>query len=346
MTESQFILDMEKKVLSGGEVTFDEALRLIETPRENYFQLYASANRIREAYCGDSVYLCGIVNAKSGACSENCSFCSQAAIHPTSIETYSLMDTEAMLKASHEAYHNGAKAFGIVTAWKGIKKGKVLDKICDTVRQIKAEGKVVPDLSLGIIDDPEVAIALAEAGAEEYNHNLETSRSFFKEICTTHDYDERVRTIQHVKNAGMRVCSGGIFGLGESPKQRVELAFEIKSLDVHNTPLNFYHHTDGNSVDITKVKEMEPLQALAIVSVFRFVLPGNILKIAGGREKILGDFQELMFMTGANSTMLGNYLTTKGRSSADDYALIARSGLKQAEEACCTPKFRKEAVLA
>ncbi len=334
MEDMHFILKMQDNVLAGDSITPEEALKLLDSKGSDALLLFSAANRIREKFTGNGIHICGIVNAKSGACSENCNFCSQSASHPTAIENYSLLDPDSLVDASRKAASNGAKAFGIVTAWKGIKKGKQLDIICEAIRKIKAEGRIVPDLSLGLIDDPEVAVTLAEAGAIEYNHNLESGPSFFPNICTTHSFQDRVTTIQNLKLAGLRICSGGIFGLGETNSQRIELAFELKKLDVQTTPLNFYHHTDGNAVTINNLEQIKPLEALTIVSVFRFVLPHNVIKIAGGRETTLKEFQSMMFLTGANSTMVGHYLTTSGRTPQDDLNVIKDSGLYVSEHAC------------
>ena len=333
----KFILAMEEKVLSGEAISSEEAVQLLNTQGADTLLLFSAAHRIREKFTGNGVHLCGIVNAKSGACSENCNFCSQSATHETSVDTYSLLDTDSILEASRTASGNGAKAFGIVTAWRGIKKGKTLDNICASIRKIKADGQIVPDLSLGLIEDPEVAWALAKAGAVEYNHNLEAGPSFFPNICTTHSFEDRVRTIQYIQQAGMRVCSGGIIGLGETKEQRVELAMELKKLNVQTTPINFYHHTDGNNVNVKSIEPIQPLEALGIVSVFRFILPTNTIKIAGGRESTLGEFQSMMFMTGANSTMVGHYLTTSGRKAENDIKLIEDCGLYVSEHSCSTP---------
>jgi len=339
-----FILQQEDKVLAGEDLLYEEACQLMQAKGSDLFLLFSSANRIREQFCGNGVHLCGIVNAKSGACSENCNFCSQSAFHDTGIDTYSLLDPDSMLKASRLAAENGAKAFGIVTAWRGIKKGKALDTICESIRKIKAEGRIVPDLSLGLIEDPEVALELANSGAVEYNHNLEAGPSFFPQICTTHSFEDRVRTIQNVKKAGMRVCCGGIFGLGETDDQRVELAFEIKKLEVETVPMNFYLHTQGNQVNMSKIKKLPPLEALKIVAMFRFILPTVTLKIAGGREDTLGEFQSMMFLTGANSTMVGHYLTTSGRTPEDDIELIKNSGLFVQEHACSSKALEATSI--
>ena len=332
-----FILACEKKVLSGGEVTLDEAEKLLEARGSDQLLLFSSANRIRETFNGTGVHLCGIVNAKSGACSENCTFCSQSVVHDTGIDTYNLLDPDSITVAAKQAADNGARAFGIVTAWRGIKKGKGLDQICAAIQKIKDQGLIVPDLSLGLIEDQEVADTLAAAGAVEYNHNLEASPSFFSNICTTQTFEDRVKTIKHIQAAGMKVCSGGIVGLGENNRQRAELAFELKKLDIRTVPINFYNHTEGNNVDVKKIGPLNPLEALQIVSVFRFILPKAIIKIAGGRETTLGEFQSMMYLTGANSSMVGHYLTTGGRKPEDDLKLIEDSGLSHCEHGCASP---------
>jgi len=332
----KFILRCEEKVLNGGGLELDEAEKLLSATGSDQLLLFSAANRIREKFCGSGIHLCGIVNAKSGACSENCNFCSQSVANDTGIDTYSLLDPDSIAKAAGEAAQNGAKAFGIVTAWRGIKKGKGLDQICTAIKKIKEQGLIVPDLSLGLIEDQEVANALALAGAIEYNHNLEASPSFFSKICTTHSFEDRVNTIKYVQAAGMQVCSGGIMGLGESDRQRAELAYELKKLHIRTVPINFYNHTEGNQVDYTNIGPLNPLKALQIVSVFRFILPEAIIKIAGGRETILGEFQSMMYLTGANSSMVGHYLTTGGRKPEDDINLIKTCGLEHCEHGCGT----------
>ncbi|MFC1586096.1 biotin synthase BioB [Fibrobacterota bacterium] len=319
---------MEKKVLDGAEISPAEALDLMKAEGPDLMSLFASAGRIREKFCGRRVHLCGIVNAKSGVCPEDCAFCSQSIHHNTDVPEYRLMDSGTILEASRKAVKDGAGAFGIVTAWRGIRKGGDLDNICEALRNISDEGRVEPHVSLGIIEDPEVARMLADAGALEYNINLETARSFFPSICMTHSHADRVSTVRYVKAAGMRVCCGGILGLGESPEQRVELAMELRELKVDTVPLNFYHHQEGNRVELAKVKKMQPLEALKIAAVFRHILPSAVLKIAGGRETTLGEFQCMMFLAGLNSTMVGNYLTTAGRDAMMDVALVEQSGLR------------------
>ncbi len=325
---------LEERVLAGESLSVDDVLPLFDAEGPDLMSLFASANRIRHEMAGDDVHLCGIVNAKSGACSENCIYCAQSASHATGVEVYSLMEEDALVEASETALQNGAQAFGIVTAWRGIKKGKALDTICNAIRRIRDEGKVIPDLSLGIIDDPEVPRLLVEAGAVEYNHNLEAAPSFYPNLCSTHTFEERVRTIKLCKDSGMRICSGGIFGLGENNEQRIELALELRNLDVDTVPLNFYNHTPGNNVNLEKVGKLSAMEALRIVSVFRFLLPSKVIKVAGGREITLGHLQPMMFLAGANSTMIGHYLTTSGRTPQDDLDMIAQCGLSVSERSC------------
>jgi biotin synthase len=328
------ILELENQVISGSEVSFDEAVRLLKADNDNFMFLFASANRIRRHYCGDDIHLCGIVNAKSGACSEDCVFCAQSARHETGVTAYSLMNSEAILRAAKKAEANGARSFGIVAAWRGIREGEALDSICRAIRRIKKETSLVPDVSLGLIDSPNVARRLGEAGAGEYNINLEAGPGFFPKLCSTHAFEERVKTIEYIKRAGMRVCCGGIMGLGETVEQRVELAMELRKLNVDTVPLNFYHHVEGNPVDVEATSPLGPLEALKTVAVFRFILPKTTLKIAGGRETTLGEFQSMMFLTGANATMVGHYLTTKGRNAEEDLALIRECGMKVSMKGC------------
>jgi biotin synthase len=232
--------------------------------------------------------------------------------------------------AAERAAREGAGRFGIVTATKALTRGTFLDTVLESVRRIKAEGKVQPDASLGIIYEPEIAVMLKEAGLGEFNHNLETSRRYFGEICTTHTYDERLNTLKYLKAAGIMVCSGGIFGMGESWEDRVDLALELRGVGVDTVPMNFLHRIDGTPLE--KMEPMEPLEVLHCIALFRLLLPQTEIKVAGGREVNLRSLQPLMFSSGANSTMVGNYLTTRGWNAAKDHEMIADLGLRVACE--------------
>ncbi len=321
-----FIRRMEEKAIAGERLTYEEGCRLISASGPDILDLIASANRVRHHYWGDQVNLCSIVNAKSGNCSENCNFCSQSAYHDTGVPTYPLMDAPGLLKAAQEAGSNGAGAFGIVVAWWGLREGRELEAILQRIRELVAAGHTRTDASLGIIADRKIAFKLREAGLAYYNHNLETAQSHFPKICTTHTYDDRVRTIQYCKEAGIRICSGGIFGMGEVLEQRVELAVALQELDVDVVPLNFLHAIKGTPFE--EIPPLRPMEILKIIAVYRLMLPSKDIMTAGGREVHLRDLQSWMFAAGASHTLIGNYLTTSGRKPEDDLKMIEDLNLR------------------
>ena len=320
-----FIRSMEDKALLGTRVTYDEGCSLLKVSGPDIMDLIASANRVRHHYWGDTVHLCSIVNAKAGNCPENCNFCAQSAFHNTDIPTYPLMDAEGLQKAADEALGHKAEAFGIVAAWRGLREGKDLEQVLERLRELSAGGKIRIDASLGIIEDPKIAFKLKEAGVAYYNHNLETARSFFPSVCTTHTYDHRVKTIEYCKAAGIRICCGGIFGMGETIDQRIELAVALQELDVDVVPLNFLHPVSGTPFE--KNPPLKPMEILKIIAVFRLMLPSKDIMTAGGRELHLRDLQSWMFTAGASHTLIGNYLTTTGRNPQDDLTMIDDLGL-------------------
>ena len=316
-----WLTTLTERVLGGGDVTPDEALRLLSAEGADAFDLFAAANRVREAFQGTDVHLCSIVNAKSGHCSEDCGFCSQSAHFDSPIPDYTLVERDEVVRHAEAAKERGAQALGIVAAWKGLKKGAQLDAVLECVRAAASVEGVHADASLGLIDDPDVAAQLAEAGLHTYNHNLETSRGHFGEVCKTHSYDDRITTLRLLKQAGMRTCSGGVFGMGEGLPDRVELAFELKELGVDVIPLNFLNPMEGTPM--ANAPLLRPMDALRTISMFRFVNPRKEIMVAGGREVTLRELQPLMFVAGASATMAGDYLTSGGRSTADDWRLIS-----------------------
>lgn len=319
------IKELEFKAAENHPLEFDEAIFLSNLHDLDIFDLIASANRIREKFKGKKISLCSIVNAKSGRCPEDCIFCSQSDHYKTNIREYPLLKSEEMLERAEEALSQGAHKFGIVTSGKTITSEQELDEICNTIKKLKKAGKIHRCASLGILSRIEL-LKLKEAGLEEYHHNLETARSYFPDICTTHDYEEDVETVRIAKSLGLRTCCGGIFGLGESPEQRIELAFTLMELDVNSVPLNFLHPIKGTKAE--NFPPLKPLEILKIIAIYRFLLPTKDIKIAGGREHNLRDLQSMIFAAGANSTMLGNYLTTKGRAYQDDLQMIKDLGLE------------------
>ncbi|MEK7286116.1 MAG: biotin synthase BioB [Nitrospirota bacterium] len=320
-----FIRAMEEKAILGIRIGYDEGVRLLQASGPDILDLISSANRVRHHYWGNTVHLCSIVNAKSGHCPENCNFCAQSAFHNTDIPTYPLMDAEGMQKAADEAAGFHAEAFGIVAAWRGLREGKDLEQVLERLRELSKGGKIRIDASLGIIEDPKIAVRLKEAGVAYYNHNLETARSFFPQVCTTHTYDDRVRTIEYCKSAGIKICCGGIFGMGENVDQRIEMAVALQELDVDVVPLNFLHPVAGTPFE--KNPPLKPMEILKIIAVYRLMLPSKDIMTAGGRELHLRDLQSWMFTAGASHTLIGNYLTTTGRNPQDDLTMIDDLGL-------------------
>jgi len=328
-TNHDRIAELSRRVLGGGEITRVEALWLFNLEKtSDIFDLLSWANRIREHFKGNKVHLCSIVNIKSGGCSENCRFCAQSAAYQTESPRYGLIEAEPIQTAAEEAHANGVTALGLVAAWRGLEEGPVLDEICHHFEQLKSSGKARPDASLGMIKNQSVADRLKAAGCECYNHNLESSRSFFPQVCTTHTYDERVQTIRHLKQAGIKICSGGILGMGETREDRCELAFSLKELGAHVVPINILNPIPG-----TPFGHNPPLPAMEIlksIACFRFILPRQEIKIAGGRTVNLRDVQSLVFMAGASALMVGNYLTTLNQPVEKDLQMLKDLGLDAA----------------
>lgn len=325
-TISERIRTLGQRVLEGGRISRDEALFLFNLESTaDIFDLLAWANRIREHFKGNQVHLCSIVNAKAGGCSENCKFCSQSAAYQTGSPRYGFVDPEPALEAAAEAGRNNVTALGLVAAWKGLNEGPMLDEVCDRVRELKAQGQVRVDVSLGIIKSPVVAERLKAAGVECYGHNLESSRRFFPEHCSTHGFEDRLQTIRHLKNAGIRICSGGIIGMGETREDRCDLALELREIGANVVPINFLNPIEGTPFE--KLSPIPPLEALKTIACFRFLLPRQEIMVAGGRTKNLRDLQSLIFAAGASALMVGNYLTTLNRPVEEDLKMIADLGL-------------------
>jgi biotin synthase len=319
MENRTFIQQISEKVLAGEVVAAADAVRLSAVDGSDLYLLFAEASRIREHFKGSGASLCSIINAKSGRCPENCAFCAQSASHSTNAQVYPLVDEEEIVSCARSAEQNGARCYGIITSGTGIAPGAELDKICRAVRRIKDETGIDPSCSLGILD-VKTALLLKQAGMVTYHHNLETSRSFFPSICTTHDYEDDVQTIRSVKQAGLKVCCGGIFGLGENFDHRVELADTLRELDVDTVPINFLNPVEGTP--LADADFLTPLECLKIIAIYRFMLPEKNLTVCGGREKNLRELQSWIFLAGASGMMTGNYLTTPGRDPQQDRQML------------------------
>ncbi|MGI8967165.1 MAG: biotin synthase BioB, partial [Limisphaerales bacterium] len=274
---------------------------------------------------GNKIHLCSIVNAKAGACSENCSFCAQSSFHQTDSPKYGFVDPQPVFEAAQEANKNGVTAVGIVAAWKGLNEGPMLDEVCDRIRDLAHTGKTRPDASLGLIKNQNVANRLKEAGLECYGHNLESSARFFPKHCTTHTYEDRVKTIGYLKGAGIKICSGGIIGMGETREDRCELAFSLKEIGANVVPINILNPIKGTPFE--NVPPLAPLEILKTIACFRFILPRQEIMIAGGRTVNLRDLQSMIFMAGASALMVGNYLTTLNQPVEKDLQMLKDLGL-------------------
>src|SRR5438094_189626 len=242
----QRIAELGQRVLTGGLLARTEADWLFELESAaDIFDLMSWANRIREHFKGKKIHLCSIVNAKAGACSENCKFCAQSAAYQTDSPRYGFIEPEPVLEAAEEAQRNGVTAVGLVAAWRGLKEGPMLDEVCERISQLAGSGKARPDASLGIIESQRVADRLKDAGLECYGHNLESSRRFFPNHCTSHTYEDRLGTIGYLKKAGIRICSGGIIGMGETREDRCDMAFALREAGANVVPINILNPIKG-----------------------------------------------------------------------------------------------------
>lgn len=308
-----------ERILNGGTLSAGEALELATLSGSDLFELFVAAQRIKEHFVGNRVRLCSIINAKSGICAEDCAFCAQSVHHRTDAPVHPLADEARIVAAARSAQQAGSGCFGIVTSGTAITNSDELERICSALGTIRAQLDISPSCSLGLLD-LQTARRLKAAGAVTYHHNLETARSFFPSICTTHDYEQDVATIQNAKAAGLRVCCGGIFGMGETVEQRIELAFTLRELEVDSVPMNFLNPIPGTR--LAEADFITPLECLQTIALFRLILPARKLTICGGRERNLRDLQSWMFLAGASGTMIGNYLTTSGRDEAQDRQML------------------------
>ena len=305
--------------LTGAPLSMDDGLTILNAKGADFTALLAAAHHLKEQSFGDRLELCSIINAKSGLCPENCAFCAQSAHYATNTPIYPLVSREKILAAAQQADKDGTSCFGIVTSGTNLEKSTELPEVLAAIQDIRSSTSVKPSASLGIIDSA-TAAALAEAGCVTYHHNLETARSFFPTICTTHDYEEDVSTVRVAKEAGMQVCSGGIFGLGESLEQRVEMAQTLAELQVDSVPLNFLNPVPGTPLG--QQNDLTPLDCLRIIALYRFALPRQRITVCGGRLVNLRDLQGMIMFAGASGVMVGNYLTTQGRQLCDDLTMF------------------------
>ena len=315
---------VRREAMSGAGIGPGDAVAVLGLPREALWRLLDVAEGVRRAFKGDAVCLCSIVNAKSGLCSEDCSFCSQSRVSTAGVEKYPLLREEEIVAAARDARARGAREFSIVGSGLAMRNPGELARVGDAIRRIRDEVGLETCVSLGTLSADDVAYLLSR-GLRSVHHNLETSRRFFPSMCTTHAYEDDVNAVRAAKAAGAWVCCGGIFGIGETDADRVELSMTLRELDVDSIPLNFLNPIPGTP--LAGMRDLTPFLCLKIVAMMRLCHPAREIIVCGGREVNLRDLQSLIFAAGATGTMAGNYLTTAGRPAADDVRMIEDLGL-------------------
>ncbi|MEG3436637.1 biotin synthase BioB [Pannus brasiliensis CCIBt3594] len=329
-----YLQQLAERIINGYRIDREEAIALTTIEgQENILLLCEAADRIRQACCGNTVDLCSIINIKSGNCSENCNFCSQSVYHPgQDSPIYGMKSREEIVESAKAAAAAGAKRFCLVSQGRGLKynspKSKEFEEILETVREIRENAGIKPCCALGELT-LEQAEALKEAGVTRYNHNLEASEDFYPNIVTTHTWQDRVETVKNLKAAGIQACTGGIIGMGESWGDRIDLALSLRELEVESVPINLLNPREGTPLG--HVPKLDPFTALQAIAIFRFILPRQILRYAGGREAIMGEMQNMGLKAGINAMLIGHYLTTLGQPAEQDRAMLASLGLSGGE---------------
>jgi len=299
-------------------LSLEELTRLAAVPDRSVPSLAALAHEVRLAWCGPTVEVEGILSAKTGGCPEDCSFCSQSSRYDTPVRATPFLDADEVLRAADETARLGATEFCIVLAVRGPDE-RILQRILELVPLVGERTGLRVAVSAGILTD-EQAARLAAGGVHRYNHNLETARSFFPRIASTHSWDERFDTCRRVRHAGMELCCGALLGMGETVDQRLELLAQLRQVDPAEVPVNFLNPRPGTPLGDRGL--VGALEALRWIALFRLALPGVILRYAGGREVTLRELQALGMTSGINALIVGNYLTTLGRSPDEDLAML------------------------
>ena len=318
--DAEFIAEMENKVYLDAEIKPAEAERLLNSSA--VLLLAESANRIARKFSENLVDVEMLLNAKSGSCPEDCSFCSQSTFYETNISKYSLLSKETILQRAQKAKESGADSFCLVCAYRSPPEAD-FNYICDIIEHIKKYLDIDVNVSLGFMTK-ERAERLKMIGVKRYNHNLETSETYFSQICRTHNYSDRVNTARIVKAAGLELCCGGIIGMGETPIHRLELAYAIRNLSPNEVPVNILIPKPGTPFEC--LHGVSPREAIKTISVWRFLMPTPIIKIAAGREVYFKDDDNLALRAGANGIITGGYLTTNGNDPSRDLQMIQNIG--------------------
>lgn len=318
------IARLAERVLGGEMLDRNDAVFLTTVGDDDIYDLFYWANKIRIRFVGRDVKFCAIVAAKAGGCSEDCKFCAQSEHYNTAVQGQTQLTDEQVLDSAWHAAEVGADSFGIVNSGRGPTRRELEDWLQPLMMKIAKEGKTRACATLGALT-PETAKFLYDCGIRRINHNLETSERHYGHIVSTHPFSERLNTLKVAKEAGLSLCSGGIFGMGEQWEDRLDMAFTLRELGVDVVPINFLNAIYGTPLE--NQPKLPPMECLKIISIYRFLMPEKELKVAGGREVCLRDLQSWIFFAGADSTMIGNYLTTYGRKPEQDHQMVQDLGL-------------------
>lgn len=315
-----FVEEITRRVINGGEITAEEAYKLVEW--ENREEVMEGAARITAARVKPVFDSCSIVNARSGLCSENCKWCAQSAHYHTGCSTYDLIDEEACMNEARHNHSKGVKRFSLVASGRAV-KGEALSRICCLLQRVKDEVGISTCASLGLLNSEELQ-KLWDSGVRRYHCNLETAPSYFGQLCTSHSMDEKLATINAAREIGFEVCSGGIIGMGETPGQRVELALKLREVEPHSIPINILCPIPGTPLADTPALTAEEI--LHTIALFRYIHPSVQLRFAGGRQKLDRESQLKAMRIGVNGGIVGDLLTTVGSLIDDDRKLTSEAG--------------------
>lgn len=315
--------ELADQVLSGSQLSSDQALEILGSPDEHLLELLAASYRIRHHHFGNTVQLYFLMNAKSGLCPEDCSYCSQSKVATSEIPRYNILSRDKLLEGARIAFERQSKTYCIVISARGPNE-REMAAVTSIVPEIKERYDLKICACLGLLTS-EQAERLKAAGVDRVNHNLNTGADHYEQICSTHTYADRLDTLRAVRSAGMELCSGGILGMGERPEDLVQMAMELRDLGVESIPVNFLNPIDGTPLQ--GKDELTPRSCLRALAMFRFVNPDREIRIAGGRELHLGSLQ-CMGLYPANSLFVGDYLTTKGQPPEADYRMIEELGFQ------------------
>lgn len=309
---------LKEKVLNGGRIGKEEALSLADAGLE---ELCNAADELREAFCQNGFDICTIINGKSGKCSENCRYCAQSACYNGASEAYPLLPAEKFVEEAERNARQGVLRYSIVTSGKRLSHNEV-ESVCESIWAIKKETEIEVCVSLGLLGEEDF-VKLKRAGASRVHNNLEASKAYFPEVCTTHTYEDKIEAIKAAKRAGLSVCSGGIMGIGETMEDRVDMALALRELEIHSVPVNMLNPIPGTPLEHQEILTEDEM--CRILAVYRFILPDASIRMAGGRG-LLPDKGERCFRSGANAAISGDMLTTSGITVEKDMEMLRRLG--------------------